>query len=302
MNLLLTGGTGLIGRALCQAWHAQGHTLYIWSRRPQQVPLLCGAQAQGVANLRDLDGVALDAVINLAGAPIADRPWTAARRRLLLDSRVRLTHDLVAWLAQRQQRPDTLISGSAVGWYGDGGDIVLDESRTTPGNDFAARLCFDWEQAALGAQTLGMRVVLVRTGLVLAPNGGLLARLLPLFRMGLGGRQGNGKQWMPWIHLDDEVALIDWLLHRQDASGPYNACSPQPVRNAEFTRLLAAAVRRPALLPVPAIVLRTLLGDMSALLLGGQNLHPERLHSQGYDFRHTRLEHALASLLPPNQR
>lgn len=297
MNILLTGGTGLIGRALCRHWLAEGHRLWVWSRTPQSVAKLCGAEVQGVGSLQQLDAVALDAVVNLAGAPIADRPWTKSRKTLLWDSRVKLTEQLVEWLGKREQKPALLISGSAVGWYGDGGEHRLTEADQPVSTDFASQLCNAWEERANEASVLGIRVVLVRTGLVLARDGGFLQRLLPVFKLGLGGRLGNGRQWMPWVHIDDQIALIDFLLRQPAASGPYNACAPTPVRNADFTRSLARCLHRPALLPVPAAVLKPLLGELAGLLLGGQHVLPQRSQEEGFSFRYTHLDSALADLL-----
>ncbi|MDY0205423.1 MAG: TIGR01777 family oxidoreductase [Pseudomonas sp.] len=296
MRILITGGTGLIGRNLCRLWLAQGHELYVWSRRPEQVKALCGEAVQPVAELSELNAVQLDAVINLAGAPIADRPWTKARRRLLRDSRIALTERLVSWLATLEHKPKVLISGSAVGWYGDGGEKVLTESSPIQKPDFATQLCADWETAAQAAEPLGIRVVLVRTGLVLTGQGGFLSRLLPLFRLGLGGKQGSGQQWMPWVHLHDEVALIDHLLRSDDAQGPYNACAPQPVRNQDFAKTLGQHVRRPAFMAAPGFVLKLMLGDMAGLLLGGQNIRPERTQEIGFEFKYQDLTSALAEL------
>ncbi|SDT28883.1 TIGR01777 family oxidoreductase [Pseudomonas oryzae] len=297
MRILLTGGTGLIGRALCRLWAAQGHELLVWSRRPAEVAELCSG-ARGVGRLQELDGEAMpDAVVNLAGAPIADRPWTAARRRLLWESRVTLTRQLVDWLASRPLKPRVLLSGSAVGWYGDGGERRLSEDSAAGGEDFGSELCFAWEGEARRAEELGVRVVLIRTAPVLAREGGMLGRLLPPFRLGLGGRLGSGRQWMPWIHIEDEVGLIDFLLQHEECSGPYNACAPNAVRNAEFTRILARVLHRPALLPAPACVLRLVLGEMAGLLLGGQHLQPLRAMEAGYQFRFSDLETALADLL-----
>jgi len=297
MNILLTGGTGLIGRALCRRWLADGHRLWVWSRSPQRVAQLCGAEVKGVGSLQQLDAVALDAVVNLAGAPIADRPWTKARKSLLWDSRVRLTEELVEWLGRREQKPALLISGSAVGWYGDGGEHRLTEADQPVTADFASQLCNAWEERASEAAVLGIRVVLIRTGLVLARDGGFLQRLLPPFRLGLGGRLGNGRQWMPWIHIEDQIGLIDFLLRQPVASGPYNACAPTPVRNLEFTRSLSRCLHRPALLPEPAALLKPLLGELAGLLLGGQHAQPQRLQEEGYSFRFTDLDSALADLL-----
>jgi len=201
MHILLTGGTGLIGRQLCKHWRAQGHRLTVWSRRPEEVGKLCGDLVRGIARLDELGAEPVDAVINLAGEPIADRPWTRKRKLLLLSSRIGLTEQLLAWLERREQKPQVLISGSAVGWYGDGGERELDESAQPVIRDFASQLCESWEETAQRAEEFGIRVVIVRTGLVLANPGGFLQRLLLPFKLGLGGPIGNGRQWMSWIHL-----------------------------------------------------------------------------------------------------
>ncbi|MCQ4310382.1 TIGR01777 family oxidoreductase [Pseudomonas stutzeri] len=299
MNILLTGGTGLIGRKLCERWLAEGHHLWVWSRSPEQVAKRCGGQVTGIGQLHELGQMPIDAVINLAGAPIADRPWTKSRRLLLWNSRINLTEQLIEWLSGREQKPQVLISGSAVGWYGDGGERELTEDHSPVTNDFASQLCNAWEESAARAQRLGVRVVLVRTGLVLAREGGFLQRLLPLFRLGLGGRQGNGRQWMPWVHIDDQIALIDFLLQQPEASGPYNACAPQPVRNAEFAKALGRSLGRPAVVPVPALALKAGLGELSGLILGGQRAVPMRLQAAGFQFRFVELDAALADLRKP---
>jgi len=296
MHILITGGTGLIGRALCHYWIEQGHQLTVWSRRPEQVAVLCGTRVRGVGRLEDIGDEPLDAVVNLAGAPIADRPWSKARRQLLWESRVHLTETLLAWLQAREQKPGVLLSGSAVGWYGDAGERHVDE-QAAPGADFAAQLCVAWEDTAQRAEALGIRVILLRTGLVLAKDGGILKRMVTPFRFGLGGRIGNGRQWMPWIHIADQIALIDFLLQQEQARGPYNACAPQPVRNAEFASELGHAVNRPAIVPLPAFALRAGLGEMSLLLLGGQHAQPARALEAGFEFRFTHLDVALVDLL-----
>lgn len=296
MHILLTGGTGLIGRKLCQHWVGQGHRLTVLSRQPAQVRQLCGASVRGVAQLDEMGDETVDAVINLAGAPIADRPWTARRRALLWSSRITLTEGLLTWLESRTQRPEVLISGSAVGWYGDGGERELSEASQPVKEDFASHLCIAWEETALRAEALGMRVVLLRTGLVLASQGGFLKRLALPFKLGLGGPIGNGRQWMPWVHIDDQIVLIDFLLHRPQCRGPYNACAPEPVRNREFARQLGRALHRPAVLPVPSLLLRAGLGELSGLLLGGQRARPVALQAAGFNFRYSELPAALAEL------
>ncbi|WP_339526663.1 TIGR01777 family oxidoreductase [Pseudomonas sp. EA_35y_Pfl2_R111] len=297
MHILLTGGTGLIGRALCRHWLQQGHQLTVWSRRPEQVATLCGEAVRGIGRLDELAEEPLDAVVNLAGAPIADRPWTRKRKALLWASRIGLTEQLLAWLESRAHKPQVLLSGSAVGWYGDGGERELHEDSPPVSEDFAAQLCGAWEETAQRAEELGIRVVLLRTGLVLAPDGGLLKRLLLPFKLGVGGPLGNGRQWMPWIHLSDQIALIDFLLQQEQASGPYNACAPTPERNRAFSQALGRELHRPAFMPAPAFALRALLGELSVLLLGGQRALPTRLQEAGFSFRFTHLDVALADLL-----
>lgn len=297
MHILLTGGTGLIGRALCAHWVEHGHRLTVWSREPGKVAGLCGPAVRGIGRLEELAEEPLDAVVNLAGAPIADRPWSSKRKALLWASRIGLTEQLLNWLKSREQRPALLLTGSAVGWYGDGGERELHEDTPQVTDDFAAQLCGAWEETAQRAEELGMRVVLVRTGLVLSADGGMLKRLLLPFRLGLGGRLGDGRQWMPWIHIADQIGLMDFLLQQEAAQGPYNACAPLPVRNAEFTKALGQALSRPAILPVPAFALRAGLGELSELLLGGQRAVPKRLLEAGFSFRFTHLDVALADLL-----
>lgn len=298
MKILLTGGTGLIGRALCRLWAGDGHHLMVWSRRPKEVPTLCSG-ARGIAGLHEIDDFnSPDAVVNLAGAPIADRPWSSTRKKLLWNSRVGLTRELVEWLGSLPLPPQVLLSGSAAGWYGDRGEQPIDETAGAAQgpSDFGSRLCQAWEDEARRAETPHTRVVLLRTASVLAAEGGMLARLRVPFRLGLGGRLGSGDQWLPWIHLDDATGLIDFLLKREDCRGPCNVCAPQPMRNAEFTRVLAAALHRPACLPMPAWVLRLGLGEMSGLLLGSQRLLPRRAQEAGYRFHFPDLDVAFSDL------
>ena len=295
MHILLTGGTGLIGRQLCRHWLAQGHRVTVWSRQPETVAQVCGAQVLGVGRLQEVIG-AVDAVVNLAGAPIADRPWTHKRKALLWSSRINLTETLLAWMESLEQKPAVLISGSAVGWYGDGGERELTEASGPVQDDFPSQLCIAWEETAQRAEAMGVRVVLVRTGLVLAAEGGFLSRLLLPFKLALGGPIGNGRQWMPWVHIKDQIGLIDFLLHKQDASGPYNACAPHPVRNREFAKTLGQVLHRPAFMPMPAFALKVGLGELSGLLLGGQKALPERLLAAGFTFQFTELHAALDDL------
>ena len=296
MHVLLTGGTGLVGRALCHRLLAQGHKVSVWSRRPEQVRALCGSEVKGISRLDQLDAVALDAVINLAGAPIADRRWTAERKAQLWASRMTLTEHLVAWMGSLTTRPSVLISGSAVGWYGDGGQAELTEDSSA-NRQYAHTLCDAWEAAARRASSHGIRVCLVRTGLVLAPHGGFLQRLLKPFGLGLGGPIGSGRQYMSWIHIHDEVGIILHLLNHPDCKGVYNATAPSPATNKEFSRALGRTLHRPALLPVPGIALKAALGEMSVLLLTGQRVLPARITEAGYTFRHATLDAALDDVI-----
>ncbi|PAS95513.1 MAG: TIGR01777 family protein [Candidatus Dactylopiibacterium carminicum] len=299
MEILITGGTGLLGRALCKALQARGDDVTVLSRHPLRVPRLCGKGVRGIGDLSEWTPARrFDAVINLAGAPIVDHAWSEARKRQLWGSRVELTQALVAVMARAEVLPAVLLSGSAVGIYGDCGELICaEDGPAQPAQDFGARLCDAWEAAALGAEALGTRVCLLRTGLVLAHEGGLLARMRPAFAMGLGMRLGDGRQWMSWIQLTDWVAGVLHLLDSTSARGPYNLCAPQPVRNADFTRTLAAALKRPAFLAAPSCALRLMLGQRAYLLLGGQRVLPERLLGEGFVFQHETVEEALRASL-----
>lgn len=297
MHILITGGTGLIGQRLCKALQTEGHELTVLSRDPDSIPEKCGADVHAMTGLDEWHpGRVFDAVINLAGEPIVDARWTKRRKQALWDSRVALTEQLVRRIAAAHHKPGVLLSGSAVGYYGNRGHAMLDESAPA-GEDFAARLCKSWEEAALGAESAGVRVCLLRTGLVLSRHGGLLGRMLPPFRLGLGARLGDGKQWMSWIHIADYVAMLLCLLDNPQASGPYNMTAPQPVTNKEFTAALAAELRRPAPLMVPAILLRAVMGERACLLLEGQRVLPKKIDSAGYRHTFAKLADALHDLL-----
>jgi uncharacterized protein (TIGR01777 family) len=249
--------------------------------------------AAGTVDPGTFDGV--DAVVNLNGAGIADRPWSGARRQALRDSRIVPTEVLARAVAEH--RVPTLLSGSAVGYYGDAGGMAVDESAP-PGTGFLAGLTRDWEAAAQPARDGGARVVTLRTGLVLAPSGGLLGPLKLVYKFALGGKIGSGTQYMPWISLDDEVGAMAFLLENGEVDGPVNLTGPRPVTNAEFTAALAQAVHRPAALAVPAFVIRTLAGAQGEeMLLYGQNAVPAKLEAAGYRFRHATVEEAMAAAL-----
>ncbi|MBS1213046.1 MAG: hypothetical protein H6R26_1663 [Proteobacteria bacterium] len=298
MRILITGGTGFIGKALCRRLLGQGHQLTVLSRQtPESVRRSCGEAVTPLFSFQALSPRSgFDAVVNLAGESIAARRWTEARKRLLWDSRVGLTAELVNFIATAESRPAVMVSGSAVGYYGNRGDTPLDENSDTT-DDFSHQLCAAWEKEAENAAELGVRVCILRTGLVIGRDGGFLQRMLPLFRLGLGGRIGTGRQWMSWVHLDDHVAITDHLLANASLDGVFNATAPDPVTNREFTECLARVLHRPAFLPVPAAALRLLLGEMAELLLGGQRVLPARLQKEAFPFRYERLEEALREVI-----
>jgi uncharacterized protein (TIGR01777 family) len=235
-------------------------------------------------------------IVNLAGAPLIDARWTEQRKQLIRTSRIELTEQLVTSIDRMAVKPELLISGSAVGYYGNQGNAVLTE-QSAPYEDFSSRLCADWEASAKQAGQFGVRVCLIRTGLVIANGGGFLQRMLLPFRLGLGGRLGEGRQWMSWIHRQDWINIALTMIADPTMQGAYNATAPHPVTNAEFTRTLAHCLNRPALLPVPACVLKSLLGEMSELVLGSQRVMPERLLSQGFKFQYGDLAAALNEAL-----
>lgn len=291
MQILITGGTGFIGRALCSQLQQSGHTLTVLTRHPTRAAL---PGVRCIATLEDAGPI--HAVVNLAGEPLAAGRWSAVRKQEFRDSRIGCTTRLVQWMARQSQCPKVLISGSALGYYGPRDDTVLDE-HAAPGDDFAAQLCRDWEAAAIRAEALGVRICRVRTGVVLGRDGGALAKMLPPFRLGAGGPMGDGRQWMSWIHRQDLVRLLQWLLETNSAYGPYNGTAPEPVRNADFARALGKALHRPALLPTPAFALKLAFGEMSELLLTGQRVVPAHAQAEGFRFNWPTLDAALADIL-----
>jgi hypothetical protein len=296
-TVLVTGATGFIGSRLVEALAAAGHQAIVLARDPHKAAQLV-PPFRLVTTLDQIPtDTRIDAVVNLAGEPIADRPWTAARRRRLLASRLRVTRDVVRLVARLDHKPAVLVSGSAIGWYGLWQDETLTEFDGGKAC-FTHRLCEAWERAAKAAERHGVRVVRLRTGLVLGTEGGVLARLLTSFELGLGGRIGNGCQWMSWIARDDVVRLIAHLIATPSLSGPVNATAPTPLTNREFTAELAHALHRLAVLPIPAAVLRSLAGDLAdELLIGGQRVVPDKAEASGFVFRHPTLRPALAAML-----
>jgi uncharacterized protein (TIGR01777 family) len=298
--VVVAGGSGLIGRALVENLLEAGVEVTVLTRRSDSGKAVPGARrlewdgrSLG-AWAAAVDGAA--AVVNLCGENLAAGRWSAARKQRLRSSRIEPTRALVEALRAARARPKLLVQASAVGYYGAGDDRELDESAPA-GRGFLPELCVAWEAASVEVESLGLRRALLRSGIVLARRGGALATMLPAFRLGIAGRLGDGRQWLPWIHLDDEVGAIERLLADDSLAGAFNATAPLPVTNAEFTRTLARTLRRPAVLPVPRFVLALLFGEMGEVLLQGQRAVPHRLLAAGHRFRYPELDGALAALL-----
>jgi uncharacterized protein (TIGR01777 family) len=295
MNLLITGGTGFIGSALCTRLLDEKHSIVVLSRHPETIKL----PIKAVSSLEQLtDDDIFNVVINLAGEPIADKRWSDQRKNRIYASRIVTTETLIAYLKKSINKPKLLISGSAIGYYGiDGTDDIIDENS---GNDdsFSSELCQKWETAALKAESLGIRTCLLRTGIVLGKNGGALSKMLPPFKMGLGGKIGHGKQWMSWIHLDDLVGIIVYCINNDNLKGPINGTSPNPVINQVFTKTLGLALKRPTIFPMPKAVIKLLMGQMGEeLLLVGKRILPQKVLDAGYNFKYKTLEEALKNIV-----
>lgn len=300
MRLVIAGGTGFIGSALCARLLERGHFLTILSRSPSPptispnqrwvtwTPPAAGHWQEAIHHA--------DGVINLAGEPIAGKRWSAAQKERLRTSRIQTTRALVTAITGSTVRPKFLLNGSAIGYYGPHGDEILTE-EAAPGGDFLARACVEWEAEARKAEEQGVRVIRLRTGIVLGRGGGALAKMVPPFKLFIGGPLGSGKQRMSWIHLDDEIDLIQFLIGHPQAQGAVNATAPNPCTMKEFCRALGAVLHRPSWAPVPAFALRLLLGEMAEMLLTGQRVIPAKARSLGYSFKHPTLLEALRGLL-----
>lgn len=293
MHLLITGGTGLIGRHLIPRLLLTGHQVSVVTRDvaaardklDPRVALWSGINQQ--SDLNDIDGV-----INLAGEPIADKRWTEQQKQRLCESRWQITEQIVSLIHASSRPPQLLISGSATGFYGDTGDLVLTEDD--PGHDeFTHRLCARWEQLALKAESERTRVCLLRTGVVLAKEGGALTKMKLPFRLGVGGPLGSGKQYLPWIHIDDLVNALLWLIDNRTLRGPFNMVAPYAVRNEQFAATLGHVMHRPAFMRTPASAIRLMMGESAVLVLGGQHVLPKRLEESGFGFRWYDLQEAL---------
>ncbi len=295
-NILITGGTGFIGRHLCDYLLGQGYQLWVLSRNPVAARDLLGVGVNVVGRLDEVAAIDFKALINLAGESLASSRWSDKSKQKFRTSRVNFTNSLFDFFASTGRFPGVLLNASAVGFYGNCGDRLVDE-RGKVGGDFAAQLCCDWEAAALRFEAKGARVCRMRFGIVLEQDGGALKQMLPAFRFGLGGRMGAGQHYMPWIHRRDLLRLIFFLLQQEQASGAINAVAPESVTNLQFTALLAQSLHRPALLPMPEPVLRLLFGEMAdALLLSSQRCVPVAAQSLGFTFEYPHLQEAFAAI------
>ncbi len=295
MKVAISGVSGLVGTALRANLTAAGHDVLALSRRASLPPLttITWDIENGRFDASLLEGV--DVIVHLAGEPVAQR-WNEKTKKAIRHSRVRGTKLLVEGLKSLKLKPKLLLSASAVGFYGDGEDRELDE--TSPrGEGFLPEVCQEWEAAALDAMGLGMRAVCLRTGIVLSTKGGALAKMLLPFRLGLGGRLSTGRQWMPWIHIDDLVGAMRFIMEKEDLMGVVNGTTPNPVTNADFTKGLGRVLRRPTLFPVPEFGLTLLFGDMAQILLEGQKVKPQKLLAAVFAFRHPELEEALSDII-----
>jgi uncharacterized protein len=301
MRLVVAGASGFIGSALSSRLLEKGHTLTLLTRAaPREGSTATKRWVHWTPNASgEWEAVvnAAEGVINLAGEPIAAKRWTAEQKRKIRASRIETTAGIVKAIAKAEPKPGFLINASAIGYYGPRGDEVISE-EVPPGTDFLAQVCRDWEREAKNAERRGLRVVCVRTGIVLGRGGGALAKMVPPFKFFMGGPLGSGNQWMSWIHLEDEVGLLLHLIEHAEASGPFNATAPNPVRMKEFCQNLGRVMGRPSWAPVPAFALRILLGEMAEMLLTGQRAVPAAAQRLGYDFRYPNLYDALKACMP----
>ena len=296
MKILIGGSHGLVGTALIKSLETEGHEIFRLVRHAptSKTEVEWSPDRYSIALAR-IEG--FDAVVNLAGENIAEGRWTDEKKRRIRESRVKGTKLLGDALANLEVPPKTFVCASAIGYYGDRGDELLTET-SAPGNNFLAKVCAEWEEATALATEKGIRVVNARFGVILDTNGGALKKMLPPFRMGVGGKIGNGKQWMSWIALDDVIGAIQFALANDSIKGPINFVAPSPVTNAEFTKTLGKVLSRPTILPIPTFAIKLLFGEMGeALLLGGQRVAPKRLIAGGYVFSHPQLEQALVHIL-----
>ena len=296
MNILITGGTGFIGSALCSRLLEEGNNkIVVLSRSPERIK----PPIKAIADLNSLkDSDIFDVVVNLAGEPIANKRWSKKQQHRIISSRIDVTERLISYFKKSENKPKLLISGSAIGYYGIGKTDNVIEEKEYGDNSFSSELCQKWEAVALKAEKLGVRTCLLRTGIVLGKKEGALSKLLLPFKMGLGGRIGNGEQWMSWIHIDDLVGIILYCINHDDLIGAVNGTSPAPVTNQEFTEALGMILNRPIIFPMPAIVVKILMGKMGEeLLLSGKRIIPKKVLDSGYIFEYKTLKKALINVV-----
>lgn len=298
-SFLVTGGSGFIGSALVTDLVDAGHEVMVISRKPEKHAGKFGESVRYIRTFAEIDpGTNFQAIINLGGEGIGDKRWSKQRKQVLLDSRICLTDQLVQFLQRLETKPQVMISGSAIGWYGAQDDKPLsEEAAFNP--EFSHELCQQWEEAASAVKSMGVRLCVIRLGIVLGNKGGVLKRMLPPFQFGLGGRIGSGQQMMSWIHMSDVIKGIKFLLDKNALEGVFNLTAPHAATNSEFTKLLGKALHRPAFLPLPAVMVKLLFGEMGdRLLLKGQNVVPARLLDSGYTFEYATLDVALSAIFP----
>lgn len=295
MDVLVTGGSGFIGRALCASLLARGDGVTVLTRDRQRAQQVLDTRVTCIESLNEFRQPP-EAIINLAGLSLGSGRWNAKRKQQFIDSRICTTRRLIDYITVATPKPRVLVSGSAVGYYGARGDEALTE-ESGAGNEYQSDLCKAWEAEALKAQTHGVRVCVSRSGVVLDKGGGALSSLIPQFRLGLGGYVGTGRQWMSWIHMEDLLAILRRLMMDTSLSGAFNSTAPNPERNRDFARKLATALHRPAIMWAPAWVLRLMVGEMAHLYVTGQRVLPKRLLAGGYRFQYPVLEDALAQIL-----
>ena len=302
MRVIITGGTGLIGRPLSQALVAAGHEVVVLTRNPQKVKNMPagvrlqqwdGASAAGWGELAD----GAHAIVNLAGEGIADGRWSSARKQAIRQSRIDAGKAVMAAIQAATTKPKVLVQSSAVGYYGsETGDALLNEAHS-PGADFLAKVCFDWELSTAAASRQGVRRAVIRTGIVLSNEGGAFPKVVMPFNFFAGGPLGNGKQWMPWIHWEDQVRAIQFLIDNDQAEGAFNLSAPNPVRNSEMAKAIGAVKGRPAFMPAPGFAINMVFGEMGTVVLDGQRAVPQHLQELGFEFKYNTVEAALRDLL-----
>lgn len=297
MKILVTGGTGLIGRHLIVRLLALAHKITVLTRDPQRAHQKLGSHITTLTSLKACDNLdEFDAVINLAGEPIAEKRWTTEQKELLCHSRWDITERLSQLINKSDNPPSIFISGSATGYYGNQNQLLVTEDEP-PTDEFSHILCQRWEALALQASSAKTRVCLSRTGVVLTADGGMLSKLLPLFKLGLGGPIGDGRQFLPWIHMEDMINALLYLLTTNGLQGPFNMVAPYPVHNEQFAAILGEVLHRPAMVRAPASAVKLMLGEGAALVLGGQRAVPKRLEQAGFVFRYSELKEALEEIV-----